>query len=62
MSNEIFGSASELDDDMLDVMLSGDMDLEEMEIRHTTDARRKLEERMEELRLRREMKEFDFDD
>ena len=47
---------------MIDIMLSGEMDLEEMEIRHTTSARRKLEERMEEMRLRKEMREFDFDD
>ncbi len=29
---------------------------------HNLDARRRLEDKMEELRLRREMREFDFDD
>jgi hypothetical protein len=28
---------------------------------HNLDARRRLEDKMEELRLRREMREFDFD-
>lgn len=29
---------------------------------HNLDARRRLEDKMEELRLRREMREFDFDE
>jgi|GEM_PF-3488803 len=62
MGSEHSDSTMLLDDDFIDASLSiADMDLEKMEAKHTTDARRKLEARREEFLLKKEMQEFDFD-
>ncbi len=61
MGSENSDSIMLLDDDMTDASFAiGEIDLEKMEVKHTTDARRKLEARKDEFLLKKEMQEFDF--
>ncbi len=50
-----------LSDDMLDMDMDMDMEDVEFKVDHSLDARRRLEDRLEEMRLNRELREFDFD-
>lgn len=50
----------ESDDDVY-VMDSGDSEVDTKVVAGMTDPRRRLEERLEEMRLKRELRELDFD-
>ncbi len=59
-------SSSRTDDSMSDDILDMDIDMDDMDdsissVGKGLDARRRLEDKLEEMRLNRELREFDFD-
>ncbi len=51
----------DLPDDILDMDMDMDMDDTVFKVDNSLDARRRLEDKLEEMRLNRELREFDFD-
>lgn len=61
MGVETIGSGMDINPHLVDALMDDEDDDTSSKSTFSLDARRRLEDKIEELRLKREMREFDFD-